>query len=97
MIGLWGVGMDGIGISPGWLAIAAMVLTLAGFILRGFMETWNARSQGQSEIHRRIDALVHEMPKDYVPRAELNGKLDRLHADNKRIEDKLDRIIEAKP
>lgn len=88
---------DGIGISPAWLAIGAMVLTLVGFILRGFLETWNARHAANGEIHRRIDSLVQELPRDYVPRVELNGKLDRLHADNKRIEQKLDRVIEGKP
>ena len=56
--------------------------------------------RGNTSENRRLDILLNktreEMAKDYVTKTELEGDMERVFATLDKIEEKLDRLFEAK-
>ena len=56
--------------------------------------------RGNTSENRRLDILLNktreEMAKDYVTKTELEGDMERVFAILDKIEEKLDRLFEAK-
>ena len=56
--------------------------------------------RGNTSENRRLDILLNktreEMARDYVTKTELEGDMDRVFAFLDKIEEKLDRLFEAK-
>ena len=56
--------------------------------------------RGNTSENRRLDILLNktreEMAKDYVTKVELEGDMERVFAILDKIEEKLDRLFEAK-
>ena len=56
--------------------------------------------RGNTSENRRLDILLNktreEMAKDYVTKTELEGDMERVFALLDKIEEKLDRLFEAK-
>ena len=56
--------------------------------------------RGNTSENRRLDILLNktreEMAKDYVSKVELEGDMERVFAILDKIEEKLDRLFEAK-
>lgn len=60
-------------------AIAVAVVAICGTL--GGVIAWllKGRSAGDSRLHARLDELIRHLPESFVPRRELNGKLDAIN------------------
>jgi hypothetical protein len=54
-----------------WGALGVSLIVL-------FVNLFGGQSAKRGSLHSRIDQMEKAMPKDYVPRLELNGRLDGL-------------------